>query len=69
MRASLTVLTHRGLSPHQFTPMSGAHNFVQATPVCAILFVLSQLPGVPDDNRSAPPPMFFVSAITCFSVC
>lgn len=27
------------------------NDFVQATPVCAILFVLSQLPGVPDDNR------------------
>jgi hypothetical protein len=21
----MTVFTHRGLSPHQFTPMSGAH--------------------------------------------
>jgi hypothetical protein len=30
-----------------------ANNFVQATPVCAILFVLSQVPGVLDDNRSA----------------
>ena len=29
MRASLTVLTHRGLSPHQFTPMSGAHKSVE----------------------------------------
>jgi hypothetical protein len=27
------------------------NNSVQATPVCAILFVLSQVPGVPDDNR------------------
>ena len=25
MRASLTAFPHRGLSPHQFTPMSGAH--------------------------------------------
>ena len=29
------------------------NNFVQAPPVCAILFVPSQVPGVPDDNRSA----------------
>ena len=28
------------------------NNFVQATPVRAILFVLSQEPGVPDDNRA-----------------
>jgi len=25
MSGSLTVFLHRGLSPHQFTPMSGAH--------------------------------------------
>jgi hypothetical protein len=25
MKGPTTVLTHRGLSPHQFTPMSGAH--------------------------------------------
>jgi hypothetical protein len=31
--------------------MKPANNFVQATPVFAILFVLSQVPGVPDDNR------------------
>jgi len=24
-RDLMTVFTHRGLSPHQFTPMSGAH--------------------------------------------
>lgn len=30
------------------------NNFVQETPVCAILFVISQMPGVPDDNRSLP---------------
>jgi hypothetical protein len=29
------------------------NNFVQASPVLAILFALSQVPGVPDDNRSA----------------
>ena len=26
MRASLTAFPYRGLSPHQFTPMSGAHH-------------------------------------------
>jgi hypothetical protein len=30
-----------------------SNNFVQATPVCAILFVLCQVPVVPDDNRWA----------------
>ena len=28
------------------------NNFVQATPVCAILLVLRNVPGVPDENRS-----------------
>ena len=31
MRDPTTVFIHRGLSPHQFTPMSGAHKTVQAT--------------------------------------
>ncbi len=30
---------------------TGPNNFVQAIPVCAILFVLRRVPGVPDDNR------------------
>ena len=30
MRGSLTVFPHRGLSPHQFTPMSGAHQITGA---------------------------------------
>jgi hypothetical protein len=25
MKGPITAFTHRGLSPHQFTPMSGAH--------------------------------------------
>ena len=29
------------------------NNFVQATPGCAILLVVSQKPAAPDDNRSA----------------
>ena len=28
-----------------------ANNFVQATPVYGILFAVSQVAGVPDDNR------------------
>src|SRR5947209_2642374 len=32
MRASLTAFLHRGLSPHQFTPMSGAHHPAAANP-------------------------------------
>ncbi|HZR21420.1 MAG TPA: hypothetical protein VFE51_29325 [Verrucomicrobiae bacterium] len=31
--------------------MTADNNFVQATPGCAILFALGQVPGVPDDNR------------------
>jgi len=30
MRDPTTVLTHRGLSPHQLTPMSGAHEVTGA---------------------------------------
>jgi hypothetical protein len=30
-----SVFTHRGLSPLQFTPMSGAHNALEPTPVGA----------------------------------
>src|SRR5204862_3464899 len=38
MRASLTVFPHRGLSPHQFMPMSGAHESLQATAAAASVF-------------------------------
>jgi hypothetical protein len=31
--------------------MKPANNFVKATPVSAILLVLSQVPGAPYDNR------------------
>jgi hypothetical protein len=34
------VFLHRGLSPHQFTPMSGAHQTVERMPVGAL-----SLPG------------------------
>jgi hypothetical protein len=33
--------------------MMKLNNFVQATPVFAILLFLSQVPGALDDNRSA----------------
>jgi hypothetical protein len=50
MKDPTTVLTHRGLSPHQFTPMSGAH-CVQATRDCAFLFIPAQVPRAPDAER------------------
>src|SRR5258708_2075478 len=37
MRGRTTVFPHRGLSPHQFTPMSGAHEVTApdaANPLC-----------------------------------
>ena len=37
MRGLRTVLTHRGLSPHQFTPMSGAHHSFAANPAITAL--------------------------------
>jgi hypothetical protein len=51
MRASLTAFLHRGLSPHQFTPMSGAHQCFQATPDCAMLLILRFWSGVPEAKR------------------
>ena len=49
MKASrMTVFLHRGLSPLQLTPMSGAHKSLQATPVDASLEVLSRGSGVPE---------------------
>ncbi len=37
MKGRTTVFPHRGLSPHQFTPISGAHHCVQAMPGFALL--------------------------------
>jgi hypothetical protein len=37
-RDLMTVFTHRGLSPHQFTPMSGAHKSSQATAALPLSF-------------------------------
>gem|GEM_PF-5315447 len=36
MRSLMTVFTHRGLSPHQFTPMSGAHKPDVVNPAIAL---------------------------------
>ncbi len=36
MKASPTAMfPHRGLAPHQFTPMSGAHQALHRTAICA----------------------------------
>jgi hypothetical protein len=40
MRDLTTVFTHRGLSPHQFTPMSGAHNPDSLDAAITLLFAL-----------------------------
>src|SRR6266446_24442 len=50
MKGRTAVLPHRGLSPHQFTPMSGAHHCVQATPDYALLFIVAQVSGVPEST-------------------
>jgi len=54
MNGPTTVLTHRGLSPHQFTPMSGAPKAVQRTGAFQ-LFIrhlkhLDLLFGLAEDN-------------------
>ena len=40
MRGPTTAFTHRGLSPHQFTPMSGAHSMqrMRASRLCQSQF-------------------------------
>jgi hypothetical protein len=38
MKGPTTVLTHRGLSPRQFTPMSGAHEADTPNPAMTSLF-------------------------------
>ena len=44
MKASPTaVFPHRGLAPHQFTPMSGAHQALHRTANCAWRFALEFL--------------------------
>jgi hypothetical protein len=49
MNASLTAFPHRGLSPHQFTPMSGAHHRSAGNGAGASLFhALAQVRAVPD---------------------
>ena len=56
MRGPTTAFTHRGLSPHQFTPMSGAHKIGGANRRPASPFD----EGRQFDNASCAPP--FLSA-------
>ena len=52
MRGPTTAFTHRGLSPHQFTPMSGAHKARAANPAMTSLFHAGrQWRGVADAQR------------------
>jgi hypothetical protein len=37
MKGRTTVFPHRGLSPHQFTPMSGAHQITSLDAAMTIL--------------------------------
>ena len=55
MKASATaVFPHRGLAPHQFAPMSGAHQRLEGTPGWALRFAVDyHWPGVPQPSRSA----------------
>jgi hypothetical protein len=52
MRGPTTVLTHRGLSPHQFTPMSGAHKSAPGKGGITSLFhALRPCPALPERYR------------------
>jgi len=52
MRASLTAFLHRGLSPHQFTPMSGAHHPAAGKAGIARLLAMEhRCPGLPEPER------------------
>jgi hypothetical protein len=52
MRDPTTVFTHRGLSPHQFTPMSGAHQGAAANAGIASRFAIGYLwRGVGEPKR------------------
>ena len=52
MKGPTTVFLHRGLSPHQFTPMSGAHKADAPNPAMTCLFqIRSRWRGVGDLRR------------------
>jgi hypothetical protein len=52
MKGPITAFTHRGLSPHQFTPMSGAHHPNTAKPARPLGFHLNgQERGLADSGR------------------
>jgi hypothetical protein len=81
MKGPTTVFTHRGLSPHQFTPVSGAHKAVQATAAAPFVStlagdlvvtvsVLSLGPAsVPDLCRWAMVPVPIISVICNWLAC
>ena len=52
MKGPVTVFQHRGLSPHQFTPMSGAHH-TQRTPRLRSVCILYKWRGAAGVERSA----------------
>ena len=55
MRGPTTAFTHRGLSPHQFTPMSGAHEAIHrmsGTHICS-RFEWPRMPLIGDLDRWA----------------
>src|ERR1035438_9273418 len=45
MRGPTTVSTHRGLSPHQFTPMSGAHQALHTMTAASVVLARSGVIG------------------------
>src|ERR1035438_4190831 len=55
MRGPTTVSTHRGLSPHQFTPMSGAH-IRSALDARTALYLHTEVhwPGASESERCVP---------------
>ena len=56
MKGPTTVFTHGGLSLHQFTPMSGAHQSVEPTGVsrCAQIAIVSHNMRSPNEKDLEP---------------
>ncbi len=58
MNARLTAFSHRGLAPHQFTPMSGAHQAASGNgAVASGCDALRRSRAVPDQRRLAMDPV------------
>jgi hypothetical protein len=52
MRGSLTVFPYRGLPPHQFTPMSGAHHAAAGNgAITLVLYFVRLRRAVPEQIR------------------